>query len=259
MSTRPRHSRLDVRVLREDLVLEVAQHEEERDEDRDLEDDRQARRGRVDLVLPVELHQLFVLPLPVVLPALLDLLHLRRVRLEVLHRVDLPHRDGTSRIRTSTTSATIDQAHVRPAVSWNHSRTVGEEVLDRREEAGRRSRVLRSRARGRKSVRSLHVVDAAVAPRVAAQEAPAGERSRRERGRSSRNASSAYCEQLGWYLQVPAGVSRPKRVPPRVDERRCRRASCASPCREPRAPARRATRGPRVSAGSARPARATRT
>ena len=47
----------------------------------------------IDLVLAVELHQLFVLPRAVVLPLLLDLLHLRRVRLEVLHRVDLPHGD----------------------------------------------------------------------------------------------------------------------------------------------------------------------
>ena len=41
----------------------------------------------------------------------------------------------------------------------------------------------------------------------------------------ARNASSAYCEQHGWYLHVPAGVSRPKRVAPRVDERRCRGTS----------------------------------
>ena len=76
-------------VLDERLRLEVAQHVEQRDEDRDLEDDRQARGGRVDLVLAVELHQLLVLPLLVVLPLLLERLHLGRVRLQVLHRVDL--------------------------------------------------------------------------------------------------------------------------------------------------------------------------
>ena len=72
--------------------LEVLQRVVEGDEDRELQQHRQARGGRVDLVLPVELHQLFVLLLPVVLVLLLDLLHLRRVLLQRLHRVDLPDR-----------------------------------------------------------------------------------------------------------------------------------------------------------------------
>src|SRR4029453_11869152 len=38
------------REVREDLFLEVLQHEEERDEDRNLENDRETRRIRVDLV-----------------------------------------------------------------------------------------------------------------------------------------------------------------------------------------------------------------
>jgi hypothetical protein len=71
-------------------VREVLQHQVEGDEDRELRQQRQARGGRVDVVLAVELHQLFLLPLLVGLVLLLDLLHLRRVPLEVLHRVDLP-------------------------------------------------------------------------------------------------------------------------------------------------------------------------
>jgi hypothetical protein len=77
-------------VRGEHLVVEVTQDEEERDEDRDLEQDRQAGRGRVDPVLLVELHQLFVPLLLVVLVARLQRLHLRHVGLHRLHRVDLP-------------------------------------------------------------------------------------------------------------------------------------------------------------------------
>ena len=38
--------------------------------------------------------------------------------------------------------------------------------------------------------------------------APAGEQAPPDEP-VRRSASIAYCEQLGWYLQVPAGVSRP--------------------------------------------------
>ena len=71
------------------MLRELAQDEIERNEDRELRQHRQARRGRVDLVLLVELHQLFLLPLLVGLVLPLELLHLRRVALQVLHRVDL--------------------------------------------------------------------------------------------------------------------------------------------------------------------------
>ena len=62
------------------------------------------------------------------------------------------------------------------------------------------------------------------------------------RSPSSRKASRAYCEQLGWYLHVPSGVSSPS----------VWRHACTSPipihfmpapCRSPRAPAPRASRG----------------
>ena len=112
--------------------------------------DRQARGGRVDLVLPVELHQLLVLPLPVVLPALLDLLHLRRVRLEVLHRVDLAHRDrheqdphARRRARRSTRPRGRPDRVVEPLEDGR------EDVLERRQDPADDHR---SAPRRRKSV-----------------------------------------------------------------------------------------------------------
>ena len=71
------------------ILRELPQHEVERDEDGELDEERQAGSGRVDVVVPVELHELFVALLLVVLEALLDRLHLRHVRLHRLHRVDL--------------------------------------------------------------------------------------------------------------------------------------------------------------------------
>src|SRR6185503_1505935 len=226
-----------------DLFLEVLEDVEERDEDRDLEDDRQARRRRVDLVLAVELHQLLVLPRAVVLPALLDLLHLRRVRLEVLHRVDLPHHHGHEHDPDED-----DEGHDRPrpgepgrAVEPLEER--GEEVLERLQGIGQADDHARLPcSRSRKSERSatwstppwLHGLQrssrqpATIPPRTSP---------------SSRNASIAYCEQLGWYLHVPAGVSSPN-----VWRQACTAPIPShlipSPCRAPRGPARRATRGP---------------
>ena len=73
------------------LAREVPQRVVEPQEHRQLREHRQARGGGVDVVLAVELHQLLVLLLLVRLVLLLDLLHLRREPLQVLHRVDLPH------------------------------------------------------------------------------------------------------------------------------------------------------------------------
>ncbi len=78
-------------MLRRRLVREVPQRVVEREEHRQLREHRQARGGGVDVVLAVELHQLLVLLLLVRLVLLLNLLHLRREPLQVLHRVDLPH------------------------------------------------------------------------------------------------------------------------------------------------------------------------
>ncbi len=199
------------RVAREHLALEALEDVEERDEDRDLEDDRQARRGRVDLVLAVELHQLLVLPLLVVLPALLDLLHLRRMRLEVLHRVDLPHRH-----RDEHEPDEHDERDDRPRPREPCGRVepleeVGEEVLDRPERVRprRRSRahtVLRrvaGTASGRRPGRRRRGSTGC----SAAVASPRGSRHGRARAhgrRRTRTASSS-----GGTCTCPAGVSSP--------------------------------------------------
>ena len=78
----------------EHLVLEglAVQQLVEGEEDRQLEQQGDAGRERVDLVLLVERDQLALLALLVVLVALLERLDLRRVRLERTHRADLRDR-----------------------------------------------------------------------------------------------------------------------------------------------------------------------
>jgi hypothetical protein len=96
--------RVDVRLhagLVEEVVLglratvriygEHPQHVVKTDEDRDLQQHRQATTERVDPVLLLELLHLLCLPLPVVGVLLLDLLHFRREVLHLLHRPDLVH------------------------------------------------------------------------------------------------------------------------------------------------------------------------
>ena len=170
-------------VDRQHVVVELAQDVEERDEDRDLEHDRQARGGRVDLVLLVELHQLLVLALLVVLLLLLERLHLGRVRLQVLHRVDLLHGD-----RHEHDAHEHGQRHDRP-----RPREADRLVQPDRGRSGGSSRAGAADSRWRRSgrsrralrlvppaaeVRVLGPVDPAVAPRVAAQKPPAGEERR---------------------------------------------------------------------------------
>ena len=62
---------------------------EEADEYRQLEDQGKKRGERVDLVLPIELHDLLLLALLVVLVLRLDRFQLGRHPLELLHRVEL--------------------------------------------------------------------------------------------------------------------------------------------------------------------------
>ena len=117
------------------MLRKGAQHEVEREEDRNLRQQREAGRGRVDLILAVELHQLFLLALLVGLVLLLDLLHLRHVALHRLHRVDLP--DGQrheadaddDRERDDRPSPRQPDRAVQPV---EH---VAKQVLDRREGA----------------------------------------------------------------------------------------------------------------------------
>jgi hypothetical protein len=118
------------------LARKVPQDVEERDEDRELREQRQAGRGRVDVVLAVELHQLLVHLVAVALVLPLNLLHLRRVRLQVLHRMDLPDDEGDEhdadedrerhdRPRPRQANAVVEEVQDRP-----------EEILERRERAG---------------------------------------------------------------------------------------------------------------------------
>ena len=72
-----------------DVVLDRPQDPEQREQHRHLDDERQAAGERVDVVLLVELHQLFVLLLLVVLVLRLELLDLR---------LDALHRDHRSRL-----------------------------------------------------------------------------------------------------------------------------------------------------------------
>jgi hypothetical protein len=69
-----------------------AQHVEQRDEHRQLGDQRQTRAKRVDLILLVELHQLLLLTLLVVLVLGLQRFQLRLQALEGLHRAELLQR-----------------------------------------------------------------------------------------------------------------------------------------------------------------------
>ena len=65
------------------------QHLVEREEHRDLQQDRQAAGERIDLLVLVELHHLLLLALLVVLVAFLDALHLRLQLLHLRHRLVL--------------------------------------------------------------------------------------------------------------------------------------------------------------------------
>ena len=214
-------------------------------------DHRQARRGRVDLVLLVELHQLLVLALLVVLPLLLDAFIsgacawrfcIEWICLTLIGTSSDPDEDHE---RDDRPGPRQPDGVVEPREQ------VREEVLERGEDA-RRAAIMRDAPRHAAGTASgRRVVDATVAPRVAAQEPPAARMAPRSRP-NSRNASSAYCEQDGWYLHVPAGVSSPsvrrQRWTATIPIRLMRR----SLCRSPREPARPASRG-RASPPALRP------
>jgi hypothetical protein len=63
------------------------EHFVEREEDRDLDEDRQAARGGIHLLLLVERHQLLLHALAVVAVFLAQLGHLRRELLHLAHRL----------------------------------------------------------------------------------------------------------------------------------------------------------------------------
>ena len=82
---------LGLRLARVRVVGERAEHPVQADEDRDLQQHRQAAAERVDPVLALELLHLLRLALLVVRVLLLDLLQFRRELLHFLHRPDLVH------------------------------------------------------------------------------------------------------------------------------------------------------------------------
>ena len=139
---------------------------------------------------------------------------------------------GTSRIRTMIVSATIDHAHGSPTLLWKRSRSQREQVLERRERA--RDDHDRRTARSR-------VVHSAAAPRVAAQQPPAGLRRALTRP-CLRSASIAYCEHDGWYLHWPAPRNSAERVAADRTRAPTPRYLTPRPSRAPRRRARRATR-----------------
>ena len=224
----------------------MAQDEVERDEDRELEEERQAGRGRVDVVVPVELHQLFVPLLLVVLVALLDRLHLRHVRLHRLHRVDLLDRErdhaAAARSRSARRSTTPTVSPIVPC-GPSQSRIAcrmsssGAEGVDARI-TGRASAARRSRPRPCSTGCS-----AAAASRRARSRA----RARTAAARRSRTGSrtGGTCSRPGRGRRTCSGTRRRARRRGRP-EHELRSPECVTvtlpPCRAPRRRARRATR-----------------
>src|SRR4029079_5972914 len=178
-----------------EVRVEVLERVVEGDEDRQLQEHREAGGSRVDLVLPVELHQLLVLLLLVALVLLLDLLHLRRVALQVLHRVDLldrerheehPHHDRRTDARPRPRQA---ETRVEPAQDVLHHRLELADDRDRVEDhrTGSKPPWLQGLQRSSRQ--------------------PASRLPRTRPWR--RSACTAYSEQEGWCLQV-GGNSAPK-------------------------------------------------
>src|SRR6266550_4821396 len=174
------------------VLREMSECVEEPDEDRQLGHQRQTRGGRVDVVLLVELHQLFVELRPVALVLPLDLLHLRRVRLHVLHRVDLLHRQGNEQ-HPDDDREPDDRPRPGQAQRVERVQDVPEQVLERRENArDDHLKTFWSRAWSTPPpLQGLH-------------------RSRRQpastvplKKPNSLYASIAYWEQDGWYLHCP--------------------------------------------------------
>ena len=243
-------ARDDVRAserARRRVLREVLEDEEEREEDRELREERQARGGRVDVVLPVELHHLLVQLLAVALVLPLDLLHLRRVPLERLHRVDLPHRQRHEQDPHDDRGADDRPGPRQADVVVEPLEHPAHGVLERLEDAGdaedepRASRVVHPAAA------TTGCSGAAASP-----PSPSPSRARACAARRSRTASST-----GGTCRCPPATSSAERPAAGVDERdaglRRRRGrvdeptasfgSSAPPSRAPRPRARRATRG----------------
>ena len=215
------------------------QHEVERDEDRELRDQRQARRGRVDVVLLVELHHLLVQLLPVALVLPLDLLHLRRVLLQRLHRVDLPDRQRHEQ-RSGRRSSS--RRSPRPTAA----RVVVEAVEQPPHGVLERLRMLKTsseRITGSRPRRATTGCSAGARQPASAEPLHEAVLAQRLRSRTpSSSGGTCRCRRDEQAERPAVDVDEP-------DPERARRAARASaalmppPSRAPRRPARRATRG----------------
>src|SRR5437763_10416078 len=183
-----------------DLVLEVRRLLElvQRDEERQLQQQREAGRQRVDLVLLVEGHDLLLLALLVVLVALLDPLHLRRQSLQRLHRAHLL--EGERQNRQPDHHCQADDRHA-PA----ESEVVVEELEDRLVEVDQRLEELpdceRDEAHRAALTRNSRWFSTGSRPppeRGLQRRRRQAARTNPRRTPYSRTASIAYSEQLGW-------------------------------------------------------------
>jgi hypothetical protein len=132
-------AQIRVRIAGEDLLVEVVEDEEEREEDRKLEENREAGGKGIDLVLPVELHDLLVHLLLVVLVLLLDRLQLRRVHLEALHRPELLDRERQDHDPHDQREDDDRPRPREPDRRVQPLEEVGEDVLDRGERIHQRA------------------------------------------------------------------------------------------------------------------------
>ena len=101
--------------------LSPVEHRVEGEEDRQLEQQREAGGQRIDLVLAVEPHHRLLLTLLVVLVLLLDRLELRLQGLHRPHRLICLKESGMITSRTVNVSATIDGPQPSPTVSWKNT------------------------------------------------------------------------------------------------------------------------------------------
>src|SRR5512133_2167526 len=174
------------------MLREVPQRVVETDEDRELRQQRQARRRRVDVLLLVELHQLFVELLAVALVLALDLLHLRRIRLHVLHRMDLLDRQRHEQ-HPYEHGQSADRPRPRQAERVEAVEDVPKEVFERLQQVDE-GHVNTFWSRAWSTPPRLHGLQRS--SRQPASTVPL-------KSPNSLYASIAYCEQEGWYLQVP--------------------------------------------------------
>ena len=225
----------------------VPEHVEERDEDRQLRQQRHAGGEGVDFVLFVERHHLLLHALFVVFVLRLDLLDLRLQRLHRAHPFQLfvgerdqqgagDDRQGDDRHPPAEADVVVEELEDRVGDVDQRLQDVGDGDhgcslavvgggVDRADPRVKRSR---------------HRVEAAVAERIAAQQAPGGEERRRGPRRSARSTPPrrpSRSARSGSGAGGPAEIQRPVGA----DQRRARRRFTWNALRAP-SPARASSR-----------------